>query len=137
MAKILTLPYPPTVNTYWRIGRRGKSSKRMMILSERAQAFHLSALPAIIQSGLRLEDQLFSVTVGVWFPDARSRDTDNLWKPILDTLQRGGAFEDDDQAVDSRIIACGIDRKNPRIQVIVRPVSPDWCGIREFDEACR
>jgi len=47
------------------------------------------------------------VTIDVHPPDRRRRDLDNLFKGILDALEKGGAYHDDSQIEDLRIRRCG------------------------------
>lgn len=133
----IVLPYPPSVNKYWLIGRRGKSGRRMMFLSDAANAFRDRCYLVVRDCDVRLGPAPFAVTVAVWFPDRRERDTDNLWKPIMDGLCHGGAFDSDAQALDSRVIAVGVDRKSPRVEVLLRPLPPDWEPASEWDRLCR
>ncbi|TWU43995.1 Crossover junction endodeoxyribonuclease RusA [Novipirellula aureliae] len=44
-----------------------------------------------------------SVDVLIHPPDRRRRDIDNVLKALLDALQHGGAYEDDNQIVDLSI----------------------------------
>lgn len=88
---VLELPYPPTVNTYWRrVG--GKT-----ILSARARAYRRAVLAAT--TGVRLEPMAGDVEAVITFhpPDRRKRDLDNLPKGLLDALKCAGVYADDSQ----------------------------------------
>ncbi len=85
------LPYPPSVNHYWRrvgwrtlISRAGRRYRRTVVAM-------LTLMRAKPLNGPLL------VRVKVFPPDARRRDLDNLQKALLDALEHGGAFADDFQ----------------------------------------
>jgi len=91
----LELPYPPSINHYWRrvgprtlISREGRRFRQrvMAILA----AFHIRPLANL------------AVHVKVFPPDRRRRDIDNVLKSLLDALEHGGAFHDDSQVTDLR-----------------------------------
>ncbi len=84
----LVLPYPPTVNTYWRKWRN------RMVISEKGRAYRDLVAAAFREQSGGLIDGPVAVEGDVWAPDRRRRDLDNLWKSLLDAL-KGLAFTDD------------------------------------------
>jgi crossover junction endodeoxyribonuclease RusA len=89
----LTLPWPPTVNTYWRqfnnrtlLSQAGRKYRENLI--ERAQVEKWGK----VTTGARL-----SVQIDAWMPDRRRRDLDNILKATLDGLTHCGVWEDDSQ----------------------------------------
>lgn len=90
----LTLPFPPSVNTYWRIfGNR-------MIISEKGRTFRSAAVAAIVAqmpAGFREIDHDVAVKVMLMAPDRRRRDLDNYQKAVFDSLTHAGFWEDDNQ----------------------------------------
>lgn len=91
----LTLPYPPTVNTYWRrVGAKTLLSKRgreyRANLESLAMTLDRKAWPILGQ--LRVSVLLFP-------PDKRRRDIDNVLKGLLDGLGHMGVYQDDSQIV--------------------------------------
>jgi len=89
----LELPWPPSVNHYYRrVGRR-------TLISRAGREFRRQV--AQILATRRLSPALgrLAVTVEVFPPDRRKRDADNLLKSLLDALQHGGAFPDDSRIV--------------------------------------
>ena len=65
----------------------------------------------------------FGLTLGVFLPDRRTRDIDNIEKAILDACN-GILWRDDRQAlVEAKSRA--IDRERPRVEVSVRCFPPD------------
>lgn len=92
----IELPYPPTVNTYWRrVGSR-------TILSAGARQYRRAVQVAVFElmrRGGRLKPLSISLAVEIEFrpPDRRRRDLDNLPKGLLDALKHAGVYEDDSQ----------------------------------------
>lgn len=85
------LPFPPSVNHYWRrVGPRTLISRGGRRFRDRVA----SVLAA--QSVAPLLGRL-SVHVIACPPDRRRRDLDNLQKALLDAMQHGGVYRDDSQ----------------------------------------
>ncbi len=83
------LPWPPSVNHYWRhVGNR-------TLISREGRAYHQSVAAACATVGHVVGR--ISVTIAAHPPDRRGRDLDNLLKAILDSLQKAGLFENDAQ----------------------------------------
>jgi Holliday junction resolvase RusA-like endonuclease len=59
-----------------------------------------------------------TLVADVWMPDARKRDAGNYRKLITDALS-GIAYRDDAQLVSETWRKSGIDRENPRVEIIV------------------
>ncbi len=88
---VLELPWPPSVNHYWR-HFRGR-----VVISQEGVRFR-SAVKWIVLAKCRapLTGRL-AVTVHAYPPDRRERDLDNLLKATQDALCHGGAFVSDSQ----------------------------------------
>jgi len=97
---VITLPYPPSVNHYYRrVGPRTLISRAGRRYRERVVAA-LAALKVPTMDGrLHLEIEFYP-------PDRRRRDIDNVQKALLDALQHGGLYEDDSQVVELRARKC-------------------------------
>ncbi|HDR1273176.1 TPA: RusA family crossover junction endodeoxyribonuclease [Pasteurella multocida] len=94
---VLELPFPPTVNTYWR--RVGNSTK----ISEKGRKYARDI--AWLTRGKRFpEDKRASVFVEAFMPDGRKRDIDNLLKALLDSLVKAGVLVDDSIVDELRIV---------------------------------
>ena len=95
---IVSLPYPPTVNTYWRM------FKNRMIISERGRKYRVDVLEAVLkQRAVKHLEKDLKINIVVTRPDNRRRDLDNLTKALLDGLTHAGLWEDDSQIVDMHI----------------------------------
>ena len=128
---LLTLPYPPSMNHYW-----VRNPRRGMRISAEGLAYR--AATCRVMAGIEgFGDLRIRLVVGVWVPDRRRRDIDNLWKPLLDSLKHGGLYDDDSQVDHESMIRVGMDRENPRVEVFAEAIPPGWDALREFGESCR
>jgi Holliday junction resolvase RusA-like endonuclease len=87
------LPYPPSVNHYWRrVGHR-------TVISREGRRFRETVVAVL--AGLRGRPLVgpLAVEVDIYPPDRRRRDLDNVLKALLDALEHGGAYADDGQIV--------------------------------------
>ena len=108
----VTLPFPPSVNAYWRslaclkwVNGVPKPYSRM-ILSEDARAFRSNAILAVRcakLSGLNLDSRL-RVEIDLHCPTARKYDVDNFSKGIFDALTHAGLWKDDSQVDDLHVV---------------------------------
>jgi crossover junction endodeoxyribonuclease RusA len=89
----LTLPWPPSVNHYWRTWR-GR-----MLISRQGRAYRKQVGALLKAAGVTPESGPLAVHIELYPPDRRKRDADNLLKAVNDSLQHGGAFHDDSQIV--------------------------------------
>ena len=96
----VVMPWPPTVNTYWRtISIRGH---QRTLISAAGRQYRSDATMAA-RSAERAFGRLY-VTIHAHPPDHRRRDLDNLLKAPLDALQHAGVIADDSHIDDLRII---------------------------------
>ena len=93
----MTLPFPPTVNTYYR--RVGHMTK----ISAKGRAYREEIISIIGPQFPTMTGRL-EVQVHAYVPDARRRDLDNLFKSLLDALEHAGVYKDDGQ-IDVLIIS--------------------------------
>jgi len=94
----ITLPWPPSVNTYWR------TVNGRMIISAKGREYRTAVGKQIIeQKMIKHFSGPLQVEIEAWRPDKRRRDLDNLFKATLDALAHAGVYEDDSQIVDLRI----------------------------------
>lgn len=95
----LILPFPPSVNTYWRAPNSG-SLKGRHLISAKGRAFQSAACAAIIEQLRRLPKPSAhpaDVAIVLYPPDHRRRDIDNYNKALFDALTHAGVWEDDSQ----------------------------------------
>jgi crossover junction endodeoxyribonuclease RusA len=90
---MLELPYPPSLNHYFR-SFRGRT-----VISHTGRAFRRAVCILLRQANVRPLAGPLVVAIDLYPPDNRRRDCDNALKALLDALQHGGAFFDDAQIV--------------------------------------
>lgn len=127
----LSLPYPPSVNSYWKPSiiplRKGAKSikdfRPTVYVSKEGKAFRAAVKRAIwaygnpkAPIGARL-----SVKVEIHPPDKRLRDIDNITKSLLDALTHAGFWADD--VLIDELLLC---RRNPvesgKVIVTIKPL---------------
>lgn len=88
-----TVPYPPSVNTYYRSVIMGDHVR--VLLSERGRSYGVAVVKAVGGIG-HLEGPLkLDVTLNP--PDRRVRDIDNPMKSLMDSLRKADLYDDDSQ----------------------------------------
>lgn len=93
-----TLPWPPSVNTYWR-----NFNGRMIISAKGREYRETVGDQMTLQKMVYRFSGPLRVVIEAYRPDKRRRDLDNLLKATLDGLAHAGVYEDDSQIVDLRI----------------------------------
>jgi len=94
----MVLPWPPTVNTYWR-----SVAGRVLISAAGRQYREAIADLALTERWKRHGSDRLKVEIEAWAPDKRRRDLDNVLKSLLDSLTHAGVWDDDSQVDDLRI----------------------------------
>lgn len=107
----LTLPWPPSVNRYWR------SVKGRVLISAEGRAYRDGTESIAIDRAKPFHDARLGVSIRAYSPDLRKRDLDNMLKAPLDALTYAGMWDDDSQIDQLSIARAGIDRRNPRLEV--------------------
>ena len=98
----IVLPYPPTVNTYWR-----KFNNRMVI-SPKGRQYRKDVMQ-ILEGCETLHGRL-KVTIIATMPDRRKRDLDNILKSLLDAMDHAGVFDDDEQIDQLHVFRNGVEK---------------------------
>ena len=94
----ITLPWPPTVNTYWR-----SFNGRVLISAKGREYRKAVADQVLIQRAAKHIDYAVKVEIKCYRPDRRRRDLDNLLKALLDSMTHAGVMEDDALIEDLRV----------------------------------
>ena len=97
----LHLPWPPSVNHYWR-SMVIKGSVRLYV-SKRGKEYRHSVMCRMKTLRRRFQGSV-AVMIEAFPPDRRRRDLDNLLKCVLDSVANAGAMDDDSQVCDLHII---------------------------------
>lgn len=107
---VITLPWPPSINNYWRRG-----PMQGMYISKAGINYRKTVLSICNHLKNHFADDRLAMTIEAFPPDRRKRDLDNILKSLLDSLQNAKVFCDDGQ-----IDYLCVERKTPRLgQVIV------------------
>ena len=111
----LALPYPPSVNHYWRHTRSGKH-----YISAEGKAFRVDVLKIC-----RLFDPFVGavkIKMEVFYPDKRERDPDNLQKALFDALTASRLIKDDNNKIikDYRVVGMDEIRKGGMVVVKIK-----------------
>jgi len=131
---ILRLPYPPSVNHYWR-HYRGRT-----VISAEGRAYRQRVLAALASgangngprkppSGGRI-----ALDMDAFPPDRRRRDLDNIQKAVLDSLEHGRVYLDDSQ-IDLLITRRGGITPDGRIEVGIHDLPLRRCPLCGSSEA--
>jgi len=105
----LTLPWPPSANSYYRVKRNLRCSQcggtvkvQPPYLTKKAHEFRRRVIAAAAEI-----NPFGTARVAVrvdWFPPQDRGDIDNYTKPLLDALEIAGVFDDDAQVKDLRLV---------------------------------
>jgi crossover junction endodeoxyribonuclease RusA len=132
----LTLPYPPSVNSYWRTtaskpkqfgaGMKLSGAKRSPIsvyISDKGQKFRTDVMQAVLiaRAAKQLTGRL-QLDVVLHPGDARVRDIDNSLKALLDSLSHAGVYIDDSQ-IDRLIVCRGDIIKGGQCRVLISEIA--------------
>ncbi|OOH89518.1 crossover junction endodeoxyribonuclease RuvA [Pasteurellaceae bacterium 15-036681] len=82
------LPYPPTVNHYWKHTKSG-----VHYVTAQGKAYQ-QAVGWLLKNAKKFECKV-QLFVDIYPPDKRKRDIDNIFKALLDSLTKAGVIADD------------------------------------------
>lgn len=89
----ITLPWPPSINHYWRHFRGH------VVISREGQAYRKRVCALLAGGGFRRPPSggRIALAMDAFPPDRRRRDLDNLQKSVIDALEHASLYEDDSQ----------------------------------------
>lgn len=91
MFKTIELPWPPSVNHYYRyVGPR-------VLISRDGHKFRDAVAVRLRSAGFRKFTGPVELVIDLYPPDRRRRDIDNCMKSLLDAFTHGGLYDDDCQ----------------------------------------
>jgi len=122
---ILTLPWPPSINHYWRKWRN------RMVISREGRTFRKNVC-ALLGSGCPPKppaDGRIALCMDAFPPDRRRRDLDNIQKAVNDSLEHAGLYKDDSQIDLLFTRRCELDRPHGHLAVQVDQLPLRICPL--------
>jgi len=121
----MALPWPPSVNHYWRrVGPRTLISREGRAFRRNVRALLGGGGPRKPPAGGRV-----ALAMNAFPPDRRRRDLDNLLKSVLDSLEHAGVYADDSQ-VDLLLVRRGeVDRPHGHVEVRLQRLPLTRCPL--------
>jgi len=109
----LKLPFPPSVNTYYR-NFRGR-----MVMGKNGRSFKdaVQEIVTVTQTP-KFNDARLMAIITIFPPNKRKFDLDNRLKAIFDSLQDAGVFDDDEQ-FDKIEIARGVIKSGGGCTIVI------------------
>ncbi len=112
----LQLPFPPSVNRYWRhVGNR-------VLISREGRVYRSTVSDLMKRQRVKKQDGELIVDISLIPADRRRRDVDNSLKALLDAMQTGGAYDDDSQIIRLTVEKCEPEKESPRSEITIRHV---------------
>lgn len=88
----ICLPYPPSVNHYWKHTRQGRH-----YISKAGREFKKIATDVCAM--FDPFEGAVEIKMEIYFPDNRPRDLDNITKGVFDSLVGAGLIQDDNYKI--------------------------------------
>ena len=129
-ALVIELPFPPSVNTYWRHVMIGKHPRTL--LSEKGRKYKQEVADVILVNNPPKLSGPLACTVDLYPPCNRRRDCDNYCKGLLDALGAAGLYADDSQIIDLRI-RMHQKRAPGSVRVTLECISAEHCAHNQID----
>lgn len=118
MTTCLELPWPPSVNHYYRyVGPR-------VLISREGRRYREKMISLLQENKVKTYSGPVDISIEAYPPDNRRRDVDNLLKSLLDAFTHGGLVED-----DSQVCSLMIKKRQP-----MPPEGMIYMEIKEYDE---
>jgi len=120
-----TLPWPPSMNHYWRrVGPR-------TLISREGRRFRTNVCALLDGGGPRRPPAggRIALAMDAYPPDRRRRDLDNLLKATVDALQHARVYEDDSQVDLLLVRRREPDRPHGHVAIRIEPLPLARCPL--------
>jgi crossover junction endodeoxyribonuclease RusA len=113
----ITLPWPPSVNRYWRHPNKGPLAGRHLISVE-GRIYRSQIIALAINLKIQRYTGRLAVHIEAFPPDKRARDLDNLLKSTLDAMVHASIIEGDEFIDDLHIVRAAVSKPGHLIVTI-------------------
>ena len=120
---LLELPFPPSLNTYYR------NWNGRMLLSAKGRQYKTDVLAHVLTACKGKPEPMtgrLKVDIQLHFPTRRLCDIDNRPKAILDALEEAGVFENDSQVDVLTVERCEVRKGGTCMVMITEKPSTSW-----------
>ena len=118
----IELPFPPSLNAYYRHPSKGPLAGRHLI-SAKGREYRSEVIRRIAPLNYSVRGRL-AVVITCHAPDKRRRDLDNLTTGLLDAMTHAGLWADDEQIDDLRIVR-GSRMTGGKVVVLIRQLEQE------------
>jgi crossover junction endodeoxyribonuclease RusA len=116
LSQFITLPLPPSVNSYWRKSPRG------MYITQAGKDFRQQVAEIVAEREcIKFGASRLFMAVRLCMRDRRASDLDNRLKALCDALEHAGVFDNDEQ-IDELHILRGPITKGGQCYVMISEV---------------
>jgi crossover junction endodeoxyribonuclease RusA len=99
LSQFITLPLPPSVNSYWRKSPRG------MYITQAGKDFRQQVAEIVAEREcLKFGASRLFMAIRLCMRDRRSADLDNRLKALCDALEHAGVFDNDEQIDELHVL---------------------------------
>ena len=118
MKMVLNLPWPPSLNKLYGVGRYG--GRYLLPAQKRYRTLVWASVLEQRKTRYTYSDPV-RIVCELYPPDRRIRDQDNLNKALLDSLEKAGVFANDNLVKDHRNIVRDVVRGG-MVRVTIEPL---------------
>lgn len=118
----LALPWPPSVNRYWRSVPVGRGRGVRVLISREGRAFRTDVVARLAPLRRRPLYGRLEVRIELRAPTRRALDIDNPLKALLDAMQEAGVYRNDGQ-IDRLLVERGLVTRGGAALVTIKEIA--------------
>lgn len=122
----ITIPLPPSLNASYANAKKGRTKT--------AKAYAWEQLAGYLLNPQKPEAMItgeIGVVYSIYYKDRRKNDIANREKLTSDLLVKHGVIEDDSNIGLMVLKKSGIDKENPRVEIIIVPVEKLTYNVKD------